>query len=192
MGRGVVLVVSVLACTSREPPSSEPSREPDGCGELSYGIHHNPGDDFATIAGRRLGTIACAAACNPKPEFALSPEGRNEHGGYGFMTIEPSRCELPGTPLGIESCVGVCDRQDVLGQFQVTLADRTPESRARVCRALQERWGPPDVGSCECIDDEIVWRPRADEPGAVLQFMGSYLIECGFPDGNYLPEHSPG
>jgi hypothetical protein len=192
------MLAVLAACTSHEPASSEPGPpqketvKPEGCGELSYGIHYNPGDDFEAIAARRLGAIQCATPCDPKPEFALSPEGRNEHGGYGFIEIDPAQCEFPGMPLGVASCVGVCDGADVLGQFQVALGDETPESRLRLCRAFEQRWGPPDVGSCDCTDDEIVWRPRSDEPGAVLNFMGTYLLDCGFPPGNYLPKYPPG
>lgn len=198
----IALAVLAAACTSHESPPSEASppheaeaeAEPDarGCGELSYGIHHNPGDSFEHIAARRLGRIACATPCDPTPEFARAPEGRNEHGGYGFIELDPAACELPGTSLGIERCTGVCEGGDVLGQFQIELADQTDEARARICWALEQRWGPPDVGSCDCIDDEVVWRPRADEPGAVLNFMGHYLLDCGFPPASYLPTHPPG
>ena len=198
----VALAVLAAACTSHERPQPEasPPREREteveldarGCGERAYGIHHNPGDSFELIAARRLGAIACATPCNPKPGFARAPEGRNEHGGYGFIELEPVACELPGTSLGIDRCIGICDGGDVLGQFQIELVDQTTEARLRICRALEQRWGPPDVGSCDCMDDEIVWRPRADEPGAVLNFMGHYLLDCGFPPVNYSPQYPPG
>lgn len=200
MRRIAVLLTLAAACTSHELQPSEPSpahdepelaAKPEGCGELSYGIHHNPGETFEVIGARRLGTIACATPCDPMPAFARAPEGRNEHGGYGFMELDPSACELPGTTLGVESCLGMCDVNDVLGKFQITLSDQTQESCQRICRALERRWGPPDVGDCDCLDDEIVWYPRASEPGAVLNFMGHYLLDCGFPDGNYLPTHPP-
>ena len=200
----IVLFAVATACSSHEGTASDPSRSASegegeveltakhGCGERSYGIHHNPGDSFEAIGARRVGAIACATPCVPTPGFARGAEGRNEHGGYGFIEIEPSACELPGTSLGVESCIGQCEREHLLGQLQIELADQTTASRERICRALEARWGPPDVGDCDCIDDEIVWLPRPDEPGAVLHFMGHYTLDCGFPPGNYAPEFSPG
>jgi hypothetical protein len=203
--RRVVLVMLVavltIACTSHEPAGNEPSppreqepeaeSEPQGCGKRVYGKQYNPRDTFEQIAARRVGGIQCAIECDPMPAFALGPLGRDEHGGYGFLDLDPAACELPGTPLGIESCYGTCDRNDVLGKLSITLTDQTPESRARICRALEQRWGPPDIGTCDCIDDDIVWRPRADEPGAALAFKGHYRLDCGFPHANYVMRYPP-
>lgn len=205
-----LVIVLLLGCTPVSRPSvNEPPRtaepvgaepldaEPlgaldaNGCGELSYGIHHNPGDDLQDIEARVVGTIPCAVDCDPQPEFATGPIGRNEHGGYGFVGLQPKRCNFEGMNFGIAECFATCDDQDLLGQVHVELRNESVRSRARLCLAFQKRRGPPDVGSCDCLEDDIVWRPSATEAGVSLNFMGTYVLDCGFPPANYLPTRYP-
>ena len=168
-----------------------PAPQNPSCGQLAYGLHHNPGDTLADIGRRRVGKTACAMPCDPPPSFATGPLGRNEHGGYAFLDLEAPACQLDGMSLPIASCHATCEKNDLLGRLSVELSTKDDEARIRLCRAFEGRMGAPTVGSCACPNDDIVWRPRHDEPGVILQFRGHYTLDCGFPDENYLPTHPP-
>ncbi len=204
---GLSLALALAACsrpgaapTRGEPgvtPASSPPKKAgeapkQTCGALSYGLHHRPGDTLEAIAGRRAGDVPCAVPCDPAPTFALGPLGRNEHGGYGFLSLKTAACQAPGMPLPIGSCSATCNGADRLGRVSVELADKTEPERERLCRAFEQRRGPPDVGSCDCLKDDLVWLPSATEAGVVLHFMGTWTYECGFDPDTYLPTHFPG
>jgi hypothetical protein len=198
--RALVIALAVAGCTSTQPPEprAPPTSEPhdpttDGrCGALSYGIHHRSGDTLETIAQRTAGTIACATVCGPKPAFATSPLARNEHGGYGFLDVAPDACQFPGMQLPIADCHATCEGQDRLGRLEVDTHPASDATRAVLCREFVAQRGPPSVGSCACLDDDIVWLPTPTLAGVVLHFKGTYTLDCGFPGANYTPTREPG
>lgn len=193
--RALAIALALAGCTPTRPAEPRPASDPrsDGpaapgkCGALSYGLHHRPGDSLETIAQRQAGTITCASPCDPTPPFATGPLARNEHGGYGFFDLNTDRCQFPGMNASIARCHATCEGHDRLGRIDVETLPAGDSARATLCREFAARRGPPDLGSCECLDDDIVWLPTPALAGVVLRFMGHYTLECGFPEANYTP-----
>lgn len=192
------IVLAILACTPTRPP--EPQVVPAGgddaappakCGARSSGMHR-PGDSLEAIAQRKLGGLACATACDPKPAFATRPLARNEHGGYGFLDVTTDVCQSPGMNLPISGCHATCDGHDRLGRLDVETRPASDSSRATLCRALTAERGPASVGSCDCLEHDIVWLPSATLAGVVLHHQGTYTLDCGFPEAHYAPTREPG
>ena len=179
------------ARASTNGPKRAPARDQGKCGDLSYGIHRRLGDRIGDIEARRAGQLPCAIPCDPKPPFATGRLGRNEHGGYGFLDITPEHCQFKGMDLPIAKCHATCEKQDRLGSLSIELTLHDEGARATLCRAFEQRRGPPDVGSCECLKDDIEWLPSKTEAAAVLHFLGTYSLDCGFPPANYLPSLPP-
>jgi hypothetical protein len=193
----VLAVPAPLGCRasgrSNVGPAPARSQAASGnpCGAVSYGIRHNPGDRFDDVARRRIGRIACAVPCEPAPAFAIGGLGRNEHGGYSYIDVDPSFCQFEGMELPIAKCFATCEGHDWLGRTHIELRTGDHTDRAELCRLFERRRGPPSVGSCDCPADEIVWRPSASEAGLTLQYAGTYYLDCGFPEGNYQPRWPP-
>lgn len=162
------------------------------CGELSYGIHYRAADTVEAIARRRAGNVPCAVPCEPTPPFATGPIQRDEHGGYGFLDLKDEVCQAPGMDLPIGGCSATCNGSDKLGKVSVELAHKSDDERQRLCKAFEKHRGPPDVGSCDCLKDDIVWLPSETEAGIVLYFMGTWTYDCGFAPNTYNPRFFPG
>ena len=89
--------------------------------------------------------------------------------------------------LSTARCHATCEGHDRLGRVDVETLPASGTARATLCRAFEAQRGRPSVGSCDCPDDDIVWLPTQTLAGVVLRVMGTYTLECGFPDVNYSP-----
>ncbi|WAS96662.1 hypothetical protein [Nannocystis punicea] len=177
------------------PPPTAPAHgdgaAPGKCGTRPYALH-NPRDTHQDIARRTSGAIACATPCEPRPAFATGSLGRNEHGGYGFLEVAVEACQFAGMDVDISACHAVCEGQDLLGRLRVETRPRGPAAHTTLCRKFEALRGPPNIGSCDCLQDDIVWLPTPELAGVELNFMGTYTLDCGFPEANYTPTRLPG
>lgn len=191
--RALVVTFAVAGCTPHLPPEPRPASgpplddttTPGNCGAQSYGVHRRSGDTLETIAQRQAGTITCATPCDPTPAFATRALARNEHGGYGSLELDADPCQFPGMNASIARCHATCEAHDRLGRIDVDTQPADDTARATLCLAFTAQRGPPGVGSCDCLADDIVWLPTPTLAGVVLRFNGTYTLECGFPEANY-------
>ena len=136
-----------------------------------------------------LANDACGRPCaGALPEYAR--EVGAAPSGARFMSLEPSRCNVPGFLNDPVECVATCDDSDQVSSFSVDFGPVGVNALGDLCRAIERDRGTPARGECNDVCESAAGCAWGETDGrGALQLRGHVALQCASSAG-LEPNHS--